>query len=103
MPQSYGIVTPDSSSARLIFSDEFSLLFIFQANGLTDAPFGRYFATQKKVARAASCSATTIQLNFSSLFHYRSWQTRFGGGKQPLNHPVFQGLIRFRTASVVLE
>jgi hypothetical protein len=73
--QNYGIVTPSNSSAVLIFFRAAFHKFYFRPNGLNDAHFVIFFAINKITARVAHCFASSIQLNFGSLFHSLSWRT----------------------------
>jgi hypothetical protein len=50
------------------------LKFYFRPNGLNDAVFAILFAIKKILARVTNCFASTVHLNFSSLFRSRSWR-----------------------------
>ena len=72
--QKYGIFTPGNSSAMLIFFRTAFLKFYFRPNGLNDALFVIIFAIKKVMARVINCFASTVYLNFVSLFRSLSWR-----------------------------
>ena len=72
--QKYGIVTPGNSSVMLTLFRTAFLKFYFRPNRLNDALFVIFFAIKKNMARVTNCLASTIQLNFGSLFHSLSWR-----------------------------
>ena len=74
MMQNYGIVRPGNSSAMLTLFHAALLNFYFRPNGLNDALFILLFAIKKFRARVTNCLASTIPLNFSSLFRSLRWR-----------------------------
>gem|GEM_PF-5283442 len=85
--QNYGIVTPNNSSAMLIFFRAAFLKFHFRPNRLNDALFVILFAIKKIMARVTNCFVSTIHLNFSSLFRSLSW--RAATLRQQAAHELF--------------
>jgi len=75
MMQKYGIVAPGNLSATVIFFRAAFLKFYFRPNRLNDAHFVILFAVNKIMAHVTNCLASTIQLNFGSLFRILSWRT----------------------------
>ena len=72
--QKYGIASPGNSSVMLTLFRTSFLNFYFRPNRLNDALLVILFGIKKIMARVTNCLASTIPLNFSSLFRSISWR-----------------------------